>query len=230
VDQIIHDVCLQNLPVIFALDRSGLVSDDGETHQGIFDIGLFRSSPNLTIIAPAGEEEFNLMFQWALDEAAAGPVMIRYPKALCPAGDAAFSLPVEKGRGVWIRQTKPQAAGAKVCIAFTGSLYTQVKAAADILDSNGIKADLYNLRFLKPVDEDYLADIMNRYEQMVLVEEGKRSGGFGEYAAELAARRNCSCKILVLGVGEKFDALGQREELLCRNGLDAGRIAAAVES
>ena len=242
-DQIIHDVCLQKLPVIFAVDRSGLVSDDGETHQGIFDISLFRSPPNLTILAPAGEEEFVLMLQWVLGEASrgtsAGPVMIRYPKALCPAGDPAFSLPVEKGRGTWIGQ--PRRKG--ICIVFTGSLYSQVLAAADILESRGIEADLYNLRFLKPVDEDYLADIMNQYELMIFAEEGSRCGGFGEYASELAlrrgisahsgpdggSRRNCVCKILVLGVGERFDALGKREELLCRNGLDAEGIAEAVE-
>ena len=92
VDGVIHDVCLQNLPVVFALDRSGLLNDDGETHQGIFDISLFRSSPNLGILAPAGEEEFVQMLNWAL--AYNGPVMIRYPKTQCPAGDPAFNLPI----------------------------------------------------------------------------------------------------------------------------------------
>ena len=222
-DQIIHDVCLQNLPVIFALDRAGLVSDDGETHQGIYDISLFRSSPNLAILAPAGEEEFSLMLQWALSESC--PVMIRYPKALCPAGDSAFSLPIETGRGTWIKGPGL----SRVCIAFTGGLYQQTLSAADILASRGMDADIYNLRFLKPVDEDYLVDIMNRYELMVFAEEGRRSGGFGEYAAELILRRNCSCRVLVLGIEEKFDALGRREELLCRNGLDAEGIADAVE-
>ena len=229
VDQIIHDVCLQNLPVIFALDRCGLVSDDGETHQGVFDISLFRSSPNLTILAPAGEEEFALLFQWAIAEAS-GPVIIRYPKALCPAGDVAFSLPVEKGRGVWVKQSAQLPGSPKnVCIAFTGSLYPQALDAAGILESRGIKADLYNLRFLKPVDENHLVNIMNQYDLMLFAEEGKRAGGFGEYAAELALRRNCPCQIIVLAAGEKFDALGTREELLSRNGLDAGAIAASVQ-
>ena len=249
-DQIIHDVCLQNLPVIFAADRSGLVSDDGETHQGIFDISLFRSPPNMKILAPAGEEEFVLMLQWVLGGgprgASAGPVMIRYPKALCPVGDPAFSLPIEKGRGVWIRRAGGEArfsqasAGVsnnlsqtvgpnKVCIAITGSLYREALTAALVLETRGIEADLYNLRFLRPVDEDYLADIMNQYELVIFAEEGSRCGGFGEYASELALRRNCLCKVVTLGVGEHFDALGMREELLRRNGLDAGGIAAATE-
>ena len=231
-DQIIHDVCLQNLPVIFALDRAGLVSDDGETHQGIYDISLFRSSPCLTILAPAGEAELAGMLYWALSESSVGPVMIRYPKALCPAGDPAFSLPVEKGRGVWIRR-RAVAPGKNcrkdICIIFTGSLYSQVLAGADILQARGIDADIYNLRFLKPIDEEYLADIMDEYDFIVLAEEGRRSGGFGEFASELVLRRNCACKIMILAVEEKFDALGKREELLRRNGLDAESIAAAAE-
>jgi 1-deoxy-D-xylulose-5-phosphate synthase len=237
VDEIIHDVCLQNLPVIFALDRSGLVSDEGETHQGIFDISLFRSSPNMTILAPAGGEELVQMLRWAA--ASPGPVMIRYPKALCPSGDPAFSFPVEEGRGVWVKYcgrpvTSPgrllHIAGCEsVCIAFTGSLYSQVMEASAILPSRGIDADLYNLRFLKPVDEDYLTDLMNQYESLIIAEEGSRSGGFGEYVSELAFRRNCSCRVLALGVKEEFDALGTREELLCRNGLDGAGLADAAE-
>jgi 1-deoxy-D-xylulose-5-phosphate synthase len=234
-DQVIHDVCLQNLPVIFALDRAGLVSDDGETHQGIFDISLFRSSPGLTILAPAGEEEFSLLLRWAAcAESCPGPSMIRYPKALCPKGDAAFSLPVERGKGVWVRQSHtPATTGASgkksICIAFTGSLYPQVIAAADILAASGITADLYNLRFLKPIDEDYLALIMNQYDIMVFAEEGRLSGGFGEYASSLAGHRNCSCDVLALAIREKFDALGKREQLLERNGLDGAGIARAVK-
>ncbi|MDR1804051.1 MAG: 1-deoxy-D-xylulose-5-phosphate synthase [Treponema sp.] len=237
-DAIIHDVCLQNLPVVFALDRAGLVSADGETHQGLFDISLFRSSPNMTILAPAGEEEFTQMVFWAL--ASSGPVIIRYPKALCPAGDPAFSLPLEKGRGVWIsrssveqgdgRRVHETERGRGVCIMFAGGLYPQVISAGRILESRDIEADLYNLRFLKPIDEDYLSDILNQYDNVILAEEGSRSGGFGEYLAELVIRRNCSCLLKNLGCEEKFDALGEREELLARNGLDAEGIADAVAS
>ena len=225
VDGVIHDVCLQNLPVIFALDRSGLVSDDGETHQGIYDISLFRSVPNMTILAPAGEEEFVLMLQWALAGSSAGPVIIRYPKALCPAGDPAFSLPLETGKGIFVRRNSHK----NLCILFTGSLYPQVLEAAEILESRGIGADLYNLRFLKPVDDEFLIGLLNQYEAFIIAEEGSRSGGFGEYVSDLALRLSCPCTILVLGVVERFDALGKREELLHRNGLDAAGIAEAAE-
>jgi 1-deoxy-D-xylulose-5-phosphate synthase len=230
VDGVIHDVCLQNLPVVFALDRAGFVSHDGETHQGLFDISLFRPAPNLTILAPAGREELALMLDWAVGRG--GPVIIRYPKAVCPGGDPAFSLPLETGRGVWVRR----AAGggpSRVCIAFTGSLYSQALEAGAILAGGihadgGMGVDLYNLRFLKPIDEAYLADVMSRYELVVFVEEGMKAGGFGEYAAELAARKGCSCKTVVLGAGDGFEGLGRRDELLRDNGLDGAGIAAAA--
>ena len=226
-DQVIHDVCLQNLPVIFALDRSGLVGDDGETHQGIFDISLFRSAPGITILAPAGEEELAQMLRWALTRP--GPVMIRYPKAICPtscpSSDPAFFLPIEEGRGVWIKRTD-----ASICVMLTGSLYAQAMQAEKILKKDKISIDLYNLRFLKPVDEEYLAAILDRYEFVLIVEEGRASGGFGEYLSEFAIRRNYSNRLSVLAVGERFDALGTREELLRRNGLDGVSIAEAVRT
>lgn len=235
VDQIIHDTALQNLSVVFALDRAGFVGDDGETHQGLFDIALFRPVPNMTILAPAGESELRLMLDWALVDkggafagnGAAGPVMIRYPKARCPAEVPGFSLPLEKGRGVWLRRGLKQ----RVCLAFTGSLYREALDAADRLGERGIETDLYNLRFLKPVDEDYLADIMNRYELVAFIEEGIRSGGFGEYGAALARQRNCAAPVEVLAVeeGALEQALGTREELLRLNGLDGEGIALRLE-
>jgi 1-deoxy-D-xylulose-5-phosphate synthase len=221
MDQVIHDAAQQKLPVIFALDRAGFVSDDGETHQGLFDISLFGSVPNMTVLAPADKGELGLMLDWALT--CPGPVMIRYPKAACPADDLACSLPVEKGRGVFIREGR-----GSLCLAFTGSLYPQVLDAAERLLLRGIGADLYNLRFLKPLDEDYLTALMNRYEQVVFVEEGVLRGGFGEYAAALGMRRGVSARIFTLGVGDSFVALGKREELLKANGLDGEGIAAGA--
>ncbi|MFP3088867.1 1-deoxy-D-xylulose-5-phosphate synthase [Treponema sp. TIM-1] len=218
VDQVIHDTALQKLPVTLVLDHSGFVSDDGETHQGLFDIALFRPIPALTILAPAGEAELRLMLHWALAEA--GPTVIRYPKGPCPPEHDGFTLPLEWGRGVFIRRQ-----GASLCLAFTGSLYAQVLDAAAILDARGIPADLYNLRFLKPIDEAYFVNILNRYELFIVIEEGARFGGFGEYAAALGQRENCSTRILTLGVQDRFMSQGSREELLQRNGLNGEGIA-----
>jgi 1-deoxy-D-xylulose-5-phosphate synthase len=223
MDQVIHDVALQNLPALFALDRSGFVDGDGETHQGLFDIALFRTVPHITILAPASASELRLMLDYALR--LNGPAMIRYPKALCPEELPLFSLPVEQGRGVWLRQ----AADSRICLAFTGSLYPQALDAAERLGAQGIEADLYNLRFLKPVDEDYLAELLNRYDWVVFIEEGIRCGGFGEYAAALACCRGCRAKTLALAAEEDFAAdgraLGTREELLKANKLDGSGIA-----
>jgi len=227
VDQIIHDTALQKLPVIFALDRSGLVEADGETHQGLFDISLFRSVPNMTILSPASGNEMRLFLDWALEQSS-GPVIIRYPKAFCPDEIEPFSLPVEKGRGVWVKRDS-----AKICLIFTGSLYTEAKEAASILSESGVKADLYNIRFIKPVDEDYFLNLINSYELAVFIEEGIRDGGFGEYSAALSMRKNRKTKTLILAVQPGFleedRCLGTRQQLLAENGLDGRGIAEAVK-
>ena len=224
VDQVIHDAALQKLPVIFALDRSGFVAADGETHQGLFDISLFRSTPNMTILAPASEKEIHLFLDWALEQNA-GPIIIRYPKAYCPDEIPAFSLPVEKGRGVFLSKNC-----SKVCLFFTGSLYPQIKEAASFLKESGIEVDMYNLRFIKPVDEEYLVKLINEYELSVFIEEGMESGGFGEYAAALAMRENCKSKTVTLAAQSCFfeEALGTREQLLTGNGLDGRGIEKTV--
>jgi 1-deoxy-D-xylulose-5-phosphate synthase len=226
-DQIIHDAALQKLPVILALDRAGFVGNDGETHQGLFDIALFRSAPNMTILAPASEKELQLMLDWAFggqqtadrEQKIKGPVIIRYPKAACPEETDSFSSPLETGRGRWTDRQQ----GAQVCIAFTGSLYREAKNAAAILARRNIQADLYNLRFLKPVDEDHLANLMNSYKLVCFMEEGMREGGFSEYAAALSLRRECTAKIIISAVESGFfdnETLGTREELLTLNNMD----------
>ncbi|MDR0708696.1 MAG: 1-deoxy-D-xylulose-5-phosphate synthase [Spirochaetaceae bacterium] len=248
VDQVIHDVCLQGLPVVFALDRAGFVPDDGETHQGLFDISLLRPVPGISILAPACAGEFRLMLNWALT--AARPVVIRYPKALCPpeaeipGGEtdgiirpavSGVSAPIRPGRGVWLRGgIDGETGGGGLCLAFTGGLYPQVQEAAEFLAKEGVDAHLYNLRFLKPVDEDYLLEIMAYYGTVVFIEEGVRSGGFGEYAAGLALRRkeespgDC-VRVLVLAAGDSFAGQGTREKLLRESGLDGRGIALAVK-
>jgi 1-deoxy-D-xylulose-5-phosphate synthase len=193
----------------------------------LFDITLFRSAPNMTLLCPASDNEMKLMLDYGIN-LETGPVMIRYPKALCPQECEAFSRSLKKGRGVWVSNNE----NAQVCLAFTGSLYREAVDAANILKEQGIETDLYNLRFLKPVDEDYLSDLMNKYKLVTFIEEGMREGGFGEYAASLALSRSCSAKIAVIAVESVFfeedRALGTREELLAENGLDGKGIARQI--
>jgi 1-deoxy-D-xylulose-5-phosphate synthase len=221
MDGVIHDVALQNLGVTFALDRAGFVGDDGLTHQGVFDIALFRMVPNMTLLAPADSVELSLMLAWALR--ADGPCVIRYPKAFCPLAGQDFAMPLQAGRGVFLRKWN-----ASICLAFSGSLYLETLDAATRLEQKRIPTDLYNLRFLKPVDEEYLIDILNNYELVVFIEEGVREGGFGEYASELAQRRRCIARILTLGIPDHFVSQGKREELLHANALDGDGITASV--
>jgi 1-deoxy-D-xylulose-5-phosphate synthase len=227
IDQAIHDVSLQVLPIVFVLDRAGFVGGDGETHQGLFDICLFRVIPNMVILAPASDKELALMLDYALSLEV--PSMIRYPKAPCPAEATEFSLPIEKGRGVWISRNKD----SRICLAFTGSLYPQAMGALRLLKDKGIEADAYNLRFLSHVDEEYLVEILNSYDLVAFAEEGVKQGGFGEYACALAQQRSVKARTLILAADADFAAngraLGTREELLKENGLDAEGIADQIQ-
>jgi 1-deoxy-D-xylulose-5-phosphate synthase len=156
------------------------------------------------------------------------PAMIRYPKATCPDELPPFSLPMEKGRGVWLRQVPD----SRICLVFAGNVYPQAFGAVQLLKNDGIEADAYNIRFIKPVDEEYLVDTLNNYDLVVFIEEGVSSGGFGEYAAALARCRNCQAQTMVLAAAGDFSlggpAMGTREELLRINGLDSCGIAQSI--
>jgi 1-deoxy-D-xylulose-5-phosphate synthase len=115
-----------------------------------------------------------------------------------------------------------------LCIAFTGSLYPEVWTAADKLLTQNIASDLYNLRFLKPIDEDYLSKLMNRYDTVIFIEEGVVEGGFGEYASELALRKHCTAQVYTLGVSNNYVSQGKREDLLQVNALDGEGIASSI--
>jgi len=213
VDSVIHDVAIQNLPVTFVFDRAGFVPDDGETHQGLFDIALFRSVPNLSLLAPASAAELDLMLGWSV--ASGKPAMIRYPKTVCPPEHPAFSSPLVKGRGVFVRQNR-----ATACVVFTGSLYPQVEEAAQLLSNEGYSCDTYNLRFIKPLDEQYFLTVMKSYSQVIVVEEGVLNGGIGEHLGCLLLAHNPKIGFLHLGCSDTFYPQGSRKELLTRNGLD----------
>jgi 1-deoxy-D-xylulose-5-phosphate synthase len=230
VDQIIHDVALQNLPVIFALDRAGAVPDDGETHQGIFDIALFRSIPHMNIFAPAGKTEMDLMLEWLLSQqpGQSSPAVIRYPKAACPNDDPAFSAPIERGRGVFVHQLETQT-DASICIAFTGGLYNEVIDAQKMLAEADIAVDLYNLRFIKPIDERYLIETINQYKYFIVAEEGIAQGGIGEYIVSIKNKIPDNVELIHVAFPDKFVSLGTRAELLHQYKLDGGGIVERIK-
>lgn len=215
VDQLIHDIALQKVPSVFVLDRSGAVPDDGETHQGIFDISLLRPVPGVTLLAPASAEELKLFLRWATSQQL--PVIIRYPKASCPPEMEAFSEPVVCGRGVLLenhlkkRDDEERVRRLFVC---TGGIYPEVKEAVDVLEKRDVIVDIYNLRFLKPLDKQYFIEVASRYDCIVFVEDGIRIGGIGTYLESLLQRSLEGKKTAVCGFPDRFIAQGKRGEIL----------------
>ena len=223
VDQVIHDVALPNLHVVFALDRSGAVGEDGETHQGFYDIALFKGLPHMTLAAPADAGELKAFLSWAMDRT--GPVTIRYPKARvdCAAGDPA---PIVEGRGVMLRRDSC----AAVLICALGPLAYAAARAADMLAGEGLHADVYSLRFAAPIDEAYLAALCSRYRHIVTVEDGAVRGGVGESVAALLARSADGPRVTTLGFSSIPPAQAARDELLRDAGLDEAGIAVAIRN
>lgn len=221
VDQLIHDVALQRLPVVFALDRSGPVPDDGETHQGLYDIALFRPVPGLSMLCPASVAEMNLMLGWALCQD--GPVLLRYPKSACPTEMPGFESPVVQGRGVFAHHD-----GSDTLIACTGGMYAEVHEASNILARAGAPVDSYVLRFIKPLDEAFFLDSVSGYRSVVLVEDGIETGGIAESLAALLGRERPNMLVSVLAFDGLFYPQGTRAEILASAGLSPAHIADEV--
>ena len=236
VDQIIHDICLPNLKAVFVLDRSGAVPNDGETHQGIFDIALLKPVPNLKILAPASAAELKLCLEWAA--AADGATVIRYPKKSSPSELAPFSAPLEQGRGVLVKaeefapslDDEPYESGGhkkRVLLASCGSMFSECLVAARSLLLQGVHCDIYNLRFIKPLDQDYFHSIAKDYDALVVVEDGIKQGGFGAEIERESLRRGRS-SVQVLAFGQNFPAQGSREQVLENSFLSSNDIQRAA--
>ena len=224
-DQIFQEVALQNLPVVFCIDRAGFVGSDGPTHHGLMDIGFFRMMPNMVLTAPANDIEMKLALEFALNGNA--PVVIRYPKDLVPPEEyvrAACAQPFKLGKSVTVRRTKR----AAVAIVGYGSILTEALKASLILSQDGISSDVINGRFAAPVDEK-IVSLMKRGKNIVTVEDHAAACGFGSALLELAASEGCSLKnIRVLGAPKKFIGHNVRDAQLLEAGLNADNIAETV--
>lgn len=209
IDQLIQDIALQQVGAIFALDRAGAVPDDGETHQGIFDISLLRPVPNLTLLAPASGVELESSLEWAVQQNLS--VIIRYPKASCPEEEKEFAVPFEIGRGVLLRDENFDSKTLFVC---TGGIFPEVKEAQKILLKDNIHADIYNLRFLKPLDKKYFLEVVKTYDNIIFVEDGIRIGGIGTYLESLLQRTYIDKNTAVCGFHDKFISQGKRADIL----------------
>ncbi|HCA20356.1 MAG TPA: 1-deoxy-D-xylulose-5-phosphate synthase, partial [Treponema sp.] len=240
---IIEDIALQKRHVVLAMDRAGAVPSDGETHQGIFDIALLRTVPNLTCMTVASAEDLKVCMDWAVEKQN-GPVSIRWPKLSCPSEIESFSHPVEVGRGLYIKCSEfapALSAGLeenlfmgiqsrkRILFVCTGSMYGECLSAARSLLIKGIVVSMYVLRFLKPFDEDYFLEAVNEHNAVVFVEDGVRIGGIGEHLESLVQKSNeqrfSKTRTAVLAFPDSFVANGNRSQILEEAGLNAENIA-----
>ena len=236
VDQMIHDIALQKAHAVFMLDRAGAVPSDGVTHQGVFDISLFRPIPDLEILSPVSQNDLKLCFDWAVDKGTC--VVIRYPKLSCPTEFPQFSSPVELGRGIFmpctefvienVTEKQLEAHKNKVLVVLTGGMYPEAqKAVRSVLLEDGY-ADMYILRFIKPFDESYFIELAKKYYGIVFVEDGVKIGGICEYLKSILAE-NGILNTKLLGFEDKFFSHGTRDEILEAAGLSVNHIKRAIK-
>src|SRR5574344_1226556 len=222
VDQIIHDIALQNVHAVICLDRSGAVPNDGETHQGLFDIALLRPVPGITIMCPASAEDLRICLEYAVN--AAGTCVIRYPKMTCPSEQRVFSLSAVPGRGVLVPcaefapslEAQFEAPDVKryprILYVCTGGIYPEVLTAARSLLMKGIYADIYAIRFIKPLDEAYFTNIVSKYDGAVIAEDGVAPGGISSYLEDVLFKAGYT-DMIVKAFPDRFYAQGTREQI-----------------
>lgn len=216
-DQVIHDVALQNLPVVFAIDRAGIVGADGATHMGQFDLSFLRCIPNLVVMTPADENECWQLLNTAYHHA--GPVAVRYPRGLGP-GVAVL----ENAHTLAIGKAEIRRQGQSGCaiLAFGSTVAPALQAAAEI------DATVVNMRFVKPLDEQLLDSLLEKIEQFVTIEENAIKGGAGSAVNEYLQKQKFKGKVLNLGLPDQFIEQGKAQDLLRDCGLDAAGIIKAI--
>ena len=215
-DQILEDVCLQNLHVIFAIDRAGLVGADGSTHQGIFDVSFLTSMPNMTVMAPKNKWELSDMMKFAV--AYDGPIAIRYPRGEAYCGLKEHRAEIVLGKSEEIK------AGSKVMLFALGSMVKKAEEVEELLKAQGIDAGICNARFAKPLDQAYLDKIKNEYDLIVTLEENVITGGFGQQVQAYLDDNGYNGQVLKIAVPDEFVRHGSVTLLFKELGMDAESI------
>lgn len=223
-DQILHDVCLQNLHIVFCIDRAGVVGEDGETHQGLFDISFLSAMPNMTLLAPSNFRELSEMLWYAVNEHK-GPIALRYPRGGLQ-DESCLAEPFVFGKMASITKATEK---AKICILSVGIMGGTVATACSLLKERGIYVDAMNVRTLFPLNRDDLQQLMKQYALIVTVEDGIRRGGFGEALAAYAAETDTDTKILIKAHDNPVLPHGKPELLYRRSRLDAESLAQDIE-
>lgn len=219
-DQVIHDIALQNLPVTFAIDRGGLVGDDGPTHHGVFDLSYLRCVPNMIVSAPKDEQELRNLLYTAIRSGR--PFALRYPRG------AAYGVPTEGFEEIKIGSWEELLEGEEVVVLAVGYPVYQALKAAERLYKDGIRIGVVNARFVKPMDEDMLLRISSKYEVIVTVEDNVVTGGFGSGVLEFLSRKGVTKSVVNLGVPDRFVEHGNQNLLRNMVGIDAEGIEKTV--
>ena len=229
-DQVFQEVCLQGLPVVFCLDRAGLVGQDGPTHNGVFDLAMLRTLPGIELCAPRDETDMRRMLEYAVRRDR--PVALRFPRGNCSAHERvpeAERRPIEAGRAEVLRE------GESVVLWAYGALVHGALEAAEELSGMGIEVGVVDVRFCKPLDEDLLAEHLGRYRHLLSIEEHQKAGGLGSAILETAARTpvrgESHARVRLLGIGDHFvDHKTSRDEQLAESGIDAAGILRSVQA
>jgi len=215
-DQIVHDVCMQNLPVVFAIERAGLVGSDGETHQGAFDLAYLNHIPNMTILSPKNKWEFADMIRFAVKHN--GPIALRYPRGTAYDGLQEFREPIVLGKSEVIYEE------SDIAILSVGHMMEESYKVWEKLKAKGYSCSLINSRFVKPMDEDVLQQMAKNHSLFVTVEEGVVKGGYGEAVANYISKEELPVKVLVNGIPDQYVEQGSIGLLRKEISLDADSI------
>ena len=219
-DQILEDVCLQKLPVVFAIDRAGLVGSDGETHQGIFDLSYMSSMPGMVIMAPKNKWELSDMMKYAVGYD--GPSCVRYPRGNAYDGLKEYRDPISLGKCEPIYEEKD------VCLLAVGSMVKIAEKTREILKDNGINCSLVNARFVKPIDEDYIKIASRNHKLFVTMEENVASGGYGEKVRSCVMDNRLDASVLQIAIPDQFVTHGSVDKLYKELRMDAESVAERI--
>ncbi len=220
-DQVLHDVCIQNLPVVFAIDRAGIVGSDGETHQGIFDLSYLSSIPNMHIMAPKNKWELSDMMKFAVDFGA--PIAVRYPRGEAFAQLKEFRAPVELGKAELLY------AEGDVCLMAVGSMVKTALEVRELLKEQGLGCSIVNARFVKPIDEEAVKWASENHKLVVSMEENVASGGYGEKVRAYLDSLASKAKFIQVAIPDEYVEHGNVELLKKEIGIDAESIATGIK-
>ena len=223
-DQLIHDVALQNLPVIFCIDRAGLVGSDGATHHGAFDIAFLRCIPNLTLLSPINEQELANMLYTA-QSWKSGPIAIRYPR-----GKGVVLSALEKPCKIKIGKGRCLRKGKDIAILSIGAIGNEVTKALNMLEKETIHISHYDMRTIKPLDKKLLKAVFNEHSSIITIEDGVISGGFGSAILEFKNQHDLTSSIKILGLPDSFIEHGTQKELHQELGLDSAGIIKTIKA